>query len=104
MRAGRGGGWQAQTSLRTRVDLEGEKNRTSPCPARGSNPGSSDLNSDDRPSELRPSRVVLGSKHSEVPGTGLGTVGRELASVSVAVVVSAFASCFLFLFVSLLNV
>ena len=30
----------------TRVDLEGQKKCPSPCPARGSNPGSSDLNSD----------------------------------------------------------
>ena len=37
----------------TRVDSEGQKSRSSPCPARGSNPGSSDLNSDALTTELR---------------------------------------------------
>ena len=41
----------------TRVDLEGQKNcfSVSPCPAMGSNPGSSDFNSDSWTTEPRPS-------------------------------------------------
>ena len=38
----------------TRVDSEGHKNCELPFPARGSNPGSSDLNSDSLTTELRP--------------------------------------------------
>ena len=41
----------------TRVDSEGQKKCLSPSPARGSNPGSSDLNSDSLSTELRPRSV-----------------------------------------------
>ena len=38
----------------TRVDSEGQKNRPSPCPTRGSNPRSSDFNSDTLTTESGP--------------------------------------------------
>ena len=38
----------------TRVEAEAQKNCPSPCPTRGSNPGSLDLNSDPLTTELRP--------------------------------------------------
>ena len=41
----------------TRVDSEGQKNCSSPCPTRGSNPGSSHLNSYSLTTELRPLSV-----------------------------------------------
>ena len=41
-----------------KVDSEGEKNSCSPCPARGSNPGSSELNSDSLTTELCPSVLL----------------------------------------------
>ena len=42
----------------TRVDSEGHENCPSPCPARGTNPGSSDLNSDSLTTELLPGPTV----------------------------------------------
>ena len=47
-------GGQAQTSLRKGVDLEGQKKCSSPCPTRGSNPGSLDLNSSSLTTGPRP--------------------------------------------------
>ena len=58
-----GGGGQAQIR---------KKNCLSPCPGRGSNPGSSDLNSDALPTELRPHFEVGGG------GGGGGGVGGKL--------------------------
>ena len=52
---------QAPTSLYTRVRLGGTEKLLSPCPARGSNPGSLDLNSDALTTELR----LL--SHSSIP-------------------------------------
>ena len=48
--------WQSGTTKQvcTRIDSEGQKICTSPCPARGSNPGSSDFNSDVQTTEIRP--------------------------------------------------
>ena len=42
----------------TRVDSQGQTNFSSPCPARGSNPGSSDFNSDSLTTELRPPSIT----------------------------------------------
>ena len=50
-------GGQAQTSLHKRVDSEGQKKCFSLCSARGSNPGSSDLNPDALTTELHVSPV-----------------------------------------------
>ena len=43
----------------TRVDSEEQKNGLSPCPTRGSNPGSSDSNSNAETTELRPPFCVM---------------------------------------------
>ena len=43
----------------TRVDSEGQKNWCIPCPTRGSNPGSLDLNSDSLAAELHPQSYCL---------------------------------------------
>ena len=45
---------ESGTYKSARVDWEGRKKFPSPCPARGMNPGSSDLNSDSLTTELRP--------------------------------------------------
>ena len=45
-------GWVRHQQVCTRVDSEGRKNCCSSCPARGSNPGSSDSNSDALTTEL----------------------------------------------------
>ena len=49
-----GGGGVRHKQVCTRVDSERQKNCSSPCPARGSNPGSSDLDSDSLTTELCP--------------------------------------------------
>ena len=53
------GGSGTNKQAYTRVDWEGQTHFRSPRPARGSNPGSSDLNSDSRTTELLPPFVVL---------------------------------------------
>ena len=65
-------GGQAQSSLLTRVDSEGRKHYCSPCPARGSNPGSLNFNSDSLTTELCPRCLLLvmyGSPNFTILGT-----------------------------------
>ena len=57
-----GGGGGVRHKVCTSGDQEGQTNATSHFPARGSNPGSSDLNSDSLTTELRLPSVLSGKK------------------------------------------